>query len=386
MLARLPGWTPRSPTMWSAPWRPTASRRGARSLAARHGPSEPLPVSTQTLEFFGTIGSAGCSFSGCSGRRIEPGSLRSRRTAARVVGGVWTLSPLATVVTGLSGGGTLAWDGSAYVVAWATGGTLFLRRLGEDGTLLGPAVSSVATGPDSEVVWLDASAGDGTLRVALLDDRASQFLYHVYFLRLAGDGTTIVSAVDLTPSASSAGIGGFARASRPGTTSCCGSTTSPRRSRLCSRLPSTTSVSNRCRHSRSFRAPMASTRRDRASPSAVQRRISVSGTAWSSRRSGPRGAARWRRAGIHAARRRRGRGFSSACDDDLRGARCARGRRSRDGRRGDLRPAAAWRRPSVPACGAWRGVQFQYALAAQGATLGIFWASSTALRFTVVTP
>jgi hypothetical protein len=176
-------------------------------------PEAPLVVGADQ-QSFGSVAASGCSFAMTWQENLGDGFTQAARTV-QVVGGAWTLSPPITVASPTeldsnANQGFIGWDGAGYTVAWTDDGTLFLRRMSADGTLLGPRVRSVEVGPDSYVSWIDPSPTDGTLRIGLMDDRKTQFLYHAYFLKVALDGTAVVPAVDLTPNAESADIVGFA--------------------------------------------------------------------------------------------------------------------------------------------------------------------------------
>jgi hypothetical protein len=205
---------------------PDAAAEAAPTLGVCGAPDppEPLLVHAATLgsqiQSFGNVAGSGCSFAVTWEANLNVGEAIIVRTAM-VISGKWTLSPLVTVwapppeMCDQLNAAAVGWDGSAYTVAWTYDGELYLRRLSPDGTILGPPVRSVATGPDSYICWIDPSPEDGTLRLGLLDDRDKRFSYRVYFLKVAPDGTAVVPAVALTPETGSTApnpsLGGFSR-------------------------------------------------------------------------------------------------------------------------------------------------------------------------------
>ena len=195
---------------------PTTASASATDSSRSCAPDPPaLLVSDHEIQTFGNIAGSECSF-GMTWQENRGNGLANAARTAQVVGGAWVLSPPVTITGGADLGvdgnpGFIGWDGSAYTVAWSTGGTLFLRRMAADGKLLGPSVRSVTTGIDAYPIWIDPSPADGTLRLALLDDRSERFQYRVYFLKLRPDGGALVPATALTPASESPSVGGFAR-------------------------------------------------------------------------------------------------------------------------------------------------------------------------------
>jgi hypothetical protein len=184
-------------------------------------PDPPVPLVLSTdVQYFGNVAAAGCSFAMMwieyRGPTLQ-GALVAR--TARVVDHAWTLSPEVKVadVSGTqsvaTSSGLVAWDGSAYTIAWGDRGSLFLRRLGTDGVLLGPAVRIVGTelGPrlDGYVLWMDPSRGDATLRLALYDNEGGAHV-GINFLRVTLDGTALAPAKVVTSSLPYLGLSGFA--------------------------------------------------------------------------------------------------------------------------------------------------------------------------------
>jgi hypothetical protein len=172
--------------------RPDASACGAPD------PPQPLSLFAGGVQGFGNVVGSGCSFAMTWTEDQNPGFAIVARTA-QVVAGTWTLSPRAVVSqAALSlATATIGWDGSAYMLLWTdSSGALFMRRIGTDGTLLGPVVRvlSPIAGPGSSVVWIDASPEDAAIRIVLAG------LFNgtgLWFLKITTAGAIVLPPIEV---------------------------------------------------------------------------------------------------------------------------------------------------------------------------------------------
>jgi hypothetical protein len=170
-------------------------------------PSAPLEIPT-FVDDGPFLASSGCSFAatwiGLDGEVpvVEAATFRAPT-------GEWQSSKL-RVARGTPSLTTssITWDGSAFVIGWVDG-ALFLQRMAEDGTFLGPATRSFST--SDVLVWLAPGAG-GELGLGFVSSDGFQSgngVADVSYARILSDGT-----VTLPPTAVTNGAvyGTFSRA------------------------------------------------------------------------------------------------------------------------------------------------------------------------------
>ena len=186
-----------------------AGAAGSRNAGGAGGtsggcPRADGPTSIELAENPLTLGvvSSGCSF---GATWVEPGG-DTRATTFRVVDGAWQAAPVVSLGSATnSNGPAISWDGNAYVIAWADK-VLNIRRMAEDGTFVGPALSSFPTPGNVYIDWL-LPAVDGSLSVGLRSNSGGSG-YEVYFARVAFDGEVLLAPTALT-STGNADVAGF---------------------------------------------------------------------------------------------------------------------------------------------------------------------------------
>jgi hypothetical protein len=159
-------------------------------------PAAPPPSTPLTIPTFVDVGpflaSSGCSFA-ATWVDLDDHQVPGVEAATfRAPEGEWQSSKLrvarGTLSSGLPLNAAITWDGSAYVIGWVDG-ALFLQRMAEDGTLLGPATRSFST--NDVLVWL-APRAQGELRVGLASMsgfEGGNGVAAVSYARVLSDGT-----------------------------------------------------------------------------------------------------------------------------------------------------------------------------------------------------
>lgn len=158
------------------------------------------------LSWLGNVASDGCSFA-ATWIELRDGRSTIVATTFRVVDGAWQAAPVVDVA--LAGGSNnspeIAWDGAAYVVAWADE-VLHLQRLDVEGVLLGDVITSFAAPGDVYVRWLHP-VEDGSLRVGFTG-HGGPGGYDVHVARIGAEGDVLAPPVALTATGD-ADIAGF---------------------------------------------------------------------------------------------------------------------------------------------------------------------------------
>ena len=91
----------------------------------------------------------------------------------------------------------IAWNGSAYVLAWNDGSNFHLRVMEEDGTLVGDSVRLFASPPTSDLQGMEADE-DGVVRLGL-SLNLTPYQPRGSYAKVTVDGRVIVAPTPITP-------------------------------------------------------------------------------------------------------------------------------------------------------------------------------------------
>jgi hypothetical protein len=167
-------------------------------------PARPIAISLgAAVSPFSVVGggpvlaSAGCSFAAIWATQGDATEVHAM--TLRVVDGAWRASPLISVAsTGCYLPSTaIAWNGSAYVLAWNDVSNFNLRVMAEDGTLVGDPVRLFASPPTSDLRGMEASE-DGVVRLGLSLD-FTLYQPRGSYAKVTVDGRVIVAPTPITP-------------------------------------------------------------------------------------------------------------------------------------------------------------------------------------------
>lgn len=173
-----------------------------------------LHLDGHTMSWMGNVASDGCSFA-ATWIELRDGRSTIVATTFRVLDGAWVAAPVVALgpVGGSNNSPEIAWNGAAYVVAWADE-VLHLQRLDVDGALLGEPVTAFTAPGNVYVRWLQP-AEDASLRVGFTGFGPPAG-YDVHVARVGPDGAVIAPPTALTATAD-ADIAGFLAAPGGGT-------------------------------------------------------------------------------------------------------------------------------------------------------------------------
>lgn len=165
-----------------------------------------LELTDHTMNGLGNVASNGCSFA-ATWLELRDGVEVVVATTFRVVDGAWQAAPVAELAPSGSTGNSpeIAWDGGAYVVAWADE-VLHLQRLGEDATPVGDVVTSFPAAGNVLLRWMQPTE-DGSFRLGF-GGHGGPAGYDVHVARIAADGAVLAPPAPLT-SSGNADIAGF---------------------------------------------------------------------------------------------------------------------------------------------------------------------------------